>query len=209
MNRRTFCSLVVVTACLVTAAPPQRPRTFANPINIEYRFMTDLPSRREAADPAIVLFGDEYYLFASKSGGYWRSTDMVEWTFVKPSGLPIEAYAPAVMAYDGALYYTACNVGLYKTKDPKSGKWELIGKPFDVGDPDLFADDDGRVYLYYGLSYNGGISGLELDPKNQFRPIGAPFLCFRAIGIGAAVTRRPLPHHRAYGSVHGGSSWLR
>jgi len=29
------------------------------------------------------------------------------------------------------------------------------------------------------------------------------------IGIGAAVTHRPLPHHRAYGSVHGGSSWLR
>jgi hypothetical protein len=29
------------------------------------------------------------------------------------------------------------------------------------------------------------------------------------IGIGAAVTRRPLPHHRAYGSVHGDSSWLR
>ena len=30
-----------------------------------------------------------------------------------------------------------------------------------------------------------------------------------SIGIGAAVTRRPLPHHRAYGSVHGGSSRLR
>jgi hypothetical protein len=29
------------------------------------------------------------------------------------------------------------------------------------------------------------------------------------IGIGAAVTRRPLPHHRAYGSVHGGSRRLR
>jgi hypothetical protein len=27
----------------------------------------------------------------------------------------------------------------------------------------------------------------------------------RLIGIGAAVTRRPPPHHRAYGSVHGGS----
>src|SRR6476620_9882480 len=25
------------------------------------------------------------------------------------------------------------------------------------------------------------------------------------IGIVAAVTHRPLPHHRAYGSVHGGS----
>jgi hypothetical protein len=29
------------------------------------------------------------------------------------------------------------------------------------------------------------------------------------IGIGATVTRRPLPHHRAYGSVHGGSRGLR
>ena len=29
------------------------------------------------------------------------------------------------------------------------------------------------------------------------------------IGIGAAVARRPLPHHRAYGSVHGGSRGLR
>ena len=31
----------------------------------------------------------------------------------------------------------------------------------------------------------------------------------RMIGIGAAVTRRPLPHHRAYGSVQGGSSQSR
>jgi hypothetical protein len=54
--------------------------------------------------------------------------------------LPIEAYAPAVMAYDGVLYYSTCNIGLYKTKDPKESKWELLRKPFDVGDPDLFAD---------------------------------------------------------------------
>ena len=171
---------IAAAICFVPAAPHERPDTFANPINIEYRFMTDLPSRREAADPAIVLFGDEYYLFASKSGGYWYSPDMVDWTFVKPSGLPIEAYAPAVMAYAGALYYTACNAGLYKTTDPKKGRWELVGKPFDVGDPDLFADDDGRVYLYYGLSYNGGISGMELDPRNEFQRIGEPFLCFRS-----------------------------
>jgi hypothetical protein len=178
--RIKFAPLLLAAVCLVPGAPPERPRTFANPINIEYRFMTDAPSRREAADPVILLFDDDYYLFASKSGGYWHSSDMVDWTFIKPTGLPIEAYAPAVMAYQGALYYSACNIGLYRSTDPKGGKWELIGKPFDVGDPDLFADDDGRVYLYYGLSYNGGISGMELDPKNQFRPIGAPFSCFRA-----------------------------
>ena len=54
-------------------------------------------------------------------------------------------------------------MGLYKTRDPKAGHWEYIGKPFDVGDPDLFADDNGCVYLYYGLSYNGAISGMELS----------------------------------------------
>ena len=173
--------MAAMTALSVNPAePPARPRTFANPINIDYRFMLDAPSRREAADPVIVLFGGEYYLFASKSGGYWHSSDLVDWKLIKPDGLPIEAYAPAVMAFDGALYYTACNIGLYRTSDPKGGKWESLGKPFDVGDPDLFADDDGKVYLYYGLSYNGGIYGMELDPKNQFRPAGPPFLCFRA-----------------------------
>jgi beta-xylosidase len=132
---------------LLQAFPPERPHTFANPINIDYRFMIDLPSRREAADPAIVIFGDDYYLFASKSGGYWHSRDMVDWTFVTPTGLPIEAYDPAVMVLNGALYHTARNIGLYKSSDPKSGKWEFVSKTFDVGDPDRFADDDGRVYL--------------------------------------------------------------
>src|ERR1039458_2257460 len=153
--------------------------------------MVDLPSRREAADPAIVLFGDDYYLFASKSGGYWHSKDMVEWTFVTPTGLPMEAYAPAVMVLDHTLYYTACNIGLYKSGDPKGDKWELVSQTFSVGDPDLFADDDGRVYLYYGLSYNGAISGMELDPNNQFRPIGEPFLCFRANADGLYPATSP------------------
>src|ERR1035441_10627656 len=181
-ENRTMRKLWIAAAplLLLLGAPAERPRTFANPINIDYRFMVDLPSRREAADPAIVLFGDDYYLFASKSGGYWHSKDMVEWTFVTPTGLPMEAYAPAVMVLDHTLYYTACNIGLYKSGDPKGDKWELVSQTFSVGDPDLFADEDGRVYLYYGLSYNGAISGMELDPNNQFRPIGEPFLCFRA-----------------------------
>ncbi len=89
---RIFClALTIAAASVMMAAPPDRPRTFANPINIDYRFMLDSPSRREAADPVIVLFKDDYYLFASKSGGYWHSADMVDWKFVKPEGLPIKA----------------------------------------------------------------------------------------------------------------------
>jgi hypothetical protein len=52
--------------------------------------------------------------------------------------------------------------------------------------------------------------------QDRFTKIAAEFLVRNVsfpdadlIGIGAAVTRRPLPHHRAYGSVHGGSSRLR
>jgi len=163
-----------------TAARPPAPRTFANPLNLDYRFALEPPSRREAADPVIVLYGGDYYLFASKSGGYWRSPDLTAWTFIQPQGLPIEAYAPAVMAYGGALYYTAGDAGLYRSRDPKGGRWEHAGDPFKVGDPDLFADDDGRVYLYYGVSHDGAISGRELDPRSQFRPLGEPFVCLRA-----------------------------
>jgi hypothetical protein len=41
----------------------------------------DNPVRREAADPAIVLFDDEYWLFVSKSGGSRHSSDFQSWIF--------------------------------------------------------------------------------------------------------------------------------
>jgi len=37
---------------------------------------------------------------------------------------------------------------------------------------------------------------LEKDPKENRMPASP----ISVIGIGAAVTHRPLPHHRAYGS---------
>ena len=40
---------------------------------------------------------------------------------------------------------------------------------------------------------------------SQTIELGPNFRMADKIGIGAAVTHRPLPHHRAYGSVHGGS----
>ena len=54
--------------------------TFCNPLNLDYRFQLDEPSRREAADPTMVVFDGQYWLFASKSGGYWHSRDLVQWT---------------------------------------------------------------------------------------------------------------------------------
>jgi hypothetical protein len=48
--------------------------TICNPLNLSYMFSGDKPSYREAADPSLVLFQGEYYLFISKSGGYFHST---------------------------------------------------------------------------------------------------------------------------------------
>jgi len=179
----------IASILALIALAPQRTaepaKTFANPLNLPYRFAADNPSRREAADPAIVVFKGRYYLFASKSGGYWASADLLDWEFVTPTGLPIEAYAPAALALGDTLYFMANGTGIYATGDPMRGHWQFVSQPVNVGDPALFADDDGRVFVYYGLSLNGGIYGQQLDPAHEFRKIGEPFECLRA-----DITRR-------------------
>jgi len=158
------------------APGPIAPRTtFCNPLDIDYRFMVDTPSRREAADPVITLFNDEYFLFASKSGGYWHSHDMRDWQLVVPDGLPLEDDAPAVLVLDGRMYYTAHeSKALYTTDDPIAGKWRKVADLASYADPAFFLDDDSRVYLYHGSSLDGGISVVELDPRNGFKVIDGP-----------------------------------
>ena len=133
--------------CLAhTAADAQeagRPPTICNPLDLPYRFCLQPPSRREAADPTVVFFRGEYWLFASQSGGYWHGADFIHWTFVEPTGLPLEAYAPTVEVIDGRLFYTAGGLALYSTDDPALGKWcEVPRSPHAGPDPDLFLTGD-------------------------------------------------------------------
>lgn len=152
-----------------------QPKTFCNPLDLPYRFQLD-GSQREAADPVIVLYKGEYWLFASKNGGYWHTTDFIKWKFVEPTGLPIEQYAPAVVDFKGKLYYQAAN-GLYSTDNPTLGKWDQVAtysRGFD--DPALFVDDNGRLYLFHGCSDKNPLGVVELDtttfqPKNNGRDI--------------------------------------
>src|SRR6478672_5826476 len=169
------------------AAGPIAPRsTFCNPLDVDYRFMADRPSRRDGSDPVITLFNDEYYLFASKSGGYWHSHDMRDWERVVPEGLPLAADAPAPLVLDGRMYFTAQgSMALYTTDDPIAGKWWTMAALASYADPALFADDDGRVYLYHDAPAGAGISVVELDPHNAFRVIGAPRELLHATGAAA------------------------
>ena len=158
--------------------------TICNPLNLGYRFCLDDPSRREAADPTMVFFKDEYYLFASKSGGYWHSTDLINWDLITSADLPLEDYAPTVVVMRDTLFFMASGnapITIYKTSKPKTGKWEVAKSDFPIGltDPCLFLDDDGRLYLYYGCSNSKPISGVELNTRS-FNPKGTPVECFNS-----------------------------
>ena len=160
-----LCGLLLFgISCSVDAAGG--PTTFCNPINIDYRFSFDakLP-HREAADPTMVVHNGTYWLFASKSGGYWHSTDMNDWTLVVPTGLPLEDYAPMVVVLgDGRFYYTAFNSqAIYSTADPHGGNWSRVASMGHYGDPGMLVDDDARVYMYSGCSRNGTIRAVQLD----------------------------------------------
>jgi hypothetical protein len=163
--------------------PLDKQTTVCNPMNLSYRFCLDTPSRREAADPTMIVYKKEYFLFASKSGGYWHSTDMRQWKLITTKDLPIEDYAPTVVVMKDTLYFMASSDHpvIYKTGDPRSGKWEVVNANFPIGmiDPCLFLDDDGRLYFYYGCSNVNPIYGVELDTRT-FNPIGTPKVLFNS-----------------------------
>lgn len=148
-------------------------KNFCNPLNLNYRFQLDEPSRREAADPSMVLYKGKYYLFASKSGGYWVSDNLQNWNLITSNDLPLEDYAPTAIVMNDALYFMALNHKIYKSEQPLSGKWQVVKDSMDINaiDPCLFLDDDGRLYLYHGLTTTKPIKGIELN-RNTFDPIG-------------------------------------
>jgi hypothetical protein len=152
-------------AGMVLSQPAENPTTFCNPMNLNYRFMADAVDAREAADPVMVLYQDEYYLFASRSGGYWISSDLATWDLIVPTGLDVETYAPGVVAMRDSLFYIPSASGqIYKSGDPKNGVWTKGPYVKGYGDPAFFLDDDGRLYMYYGLSNTAPIRVVELDP---------------------------------------------
>ncbi len=168
MTKRTL----LLAAFLTIATGSRSQTTFCNPLNLNYRFSDNLGSYREAADPMVVLFNGDYYLFASKSGGYWWSNDFQTWTFVTPTGIDIDKYAPTAWVYNNRLYYTSSESGdIYRATNPKTGTWtKVCDNPHAWNDPWIFVDDDQHVYAYWGSAENGNISCCELDPKNSWKP---------------------------------------
>ncbi|WP_158880466.1 family 43 glycosylhydrolase [Rhodanobacter sp. L36] len=193
---RFAISIVIATAASTTSAQLATVgRTFANPIDIDYRYnyeqMNEGVSYRTGADPAIVRFGDAYFLFQTLADGYWRSTDLVHWHFVKPDRWPFDGpVAPATLVADGKLFLMQAAMEpkpLLYSVDPAHGHWNFWTRllppvphavwsghesemkagdlPPGPWDPGLFRDNDGKTYLYWGSSNVFPLYGAQIDLK--------------------------------------------
>lgn len=160
-----------------------RMETFCNPLNVDYTYMIynsdkDI-SYRSGADPAVVEFRGEYYMFVTRSHGYWHSTDLQNWSFIPAPAnwYPQGCNAPAAHNYKDSLLYVcgdpSGSMSVLYTDDPKKGNWKGVPAILhDLQDPDLFIDDDGKAYMFWGSSNVFPIRGIELDRNHRFLPKG-------------------------------------
>ncbi len=153
---------------------------YCNPLNVNYRYQFNADPRlhgklqicREAADPSMIRFHGRYYIFASMTLGVWVSDDLAHWENHRlPEGLPFYDYAPDVRVLGDWVYFCASsrdhNCDRWRTKDILNGPYEKIEGNFPFWDPNLFIDDDGRIYFYWGCSNATPIYGVELDPETM------------------------------------------
>lgn len=129
------------------------------------------------ADPDIACFNGKYYIYPTTDGGVeWNSSsfrafssnDLKDWT---DEGIILDfknvpwtggsrAWAPAICEYKGKYYFYYSgngNIGVAVSNAP-TGVFMDKGEPIVADgdysgtmiDPDVFVDDDGQAYLYWG-----------------------------------------------------------
>ncbi|MBQ3866936.1 MAG: family 43 glycosylhydrolase [Clostridia bacterium] len=167
---------------LKSADPVRRPATFCNPVNINYQYQPGYRGR-ESADPAVVLYKDKYFLFASHGTGYWISDDLAEWEFIRVDTAKypdFTLFAPATLVIGERMYITHCQGGniLYSDDPFDPDSWVNIGKAYDWNDPAFLYDDDGYVYLYEGLDRVRPLHAAKLDPADNMRLVEGPAAIF-------------------------------
>jgi xylan 1,4-beta-xylosidase len=176
--------IIICSSCISLA----QQKTYCNPINVDYGY-TPIPNfaewgkHRATADPVIVNYKGDFYLFSTNQWGYWWSSNMLDWKFVSKKFLRSwnnsydELCAPAVgivgdtMLVFGSTYTSKFT--LWMSTNPKENNWKPLIDSFEIGgwDPAFFTDDDGKFYMYNGSSNVYPLYGIELNRKT-FQPIG-------------------------------------
>lgn len=182
--------LFIIPACQNNTAKeeeissPNQPKTYCNPLDIDYTYSVVSTFRglsyRSGADPAVIGHRGEYYMFVTRSQGYWHSHDLRSWEFIHPARWYFESSnAPGAWSADTTILIMANpsgNMSLITANDPLKGNWQAQPSiiPIEVHDPALYVDDDGKTYLYEGSSNRFPITGVELDPENYYLPKDDP-----------------------------------
>lgn len=184
--RTAILTLLFFTSFLTAFG--QKQKTYCNPINLDYGYtpyesFTEWGKHRATADPVIVNYKGDFFLFSTNQSGYWHSPDMLNWKFEERKFLrpwnktKDDLCAPGVgiigdtMVVFGSTYTK--NFTLWGSTDPKGNKWFPLVDSLEIGgwDPAFFTDDDGKFYMYNGSSNNYPMYGVELDRKT-FKPKG-------------------------------------
>lgn len=181
--------ITIAFACFALLTLNAQQSTYCNPINIDYGY-TPIPNfsewgrHRATADPVIVNYKGDYYLFSTNQWGYWWSSDMLNWKFISKKflrpwngGVYDELCAPGVgiigdtMLVFGSTYTSTFSI--WMSTNPKANEWKPLVDSFSLGgwDPSFFTDDDGKFYMYNGSSNKFPMYGIELNRKSM-EPIG-------------------------------------
>jgi xylan 1,4-beta-xylosidase len=186
---KKFKLLIAIVCFLLFSAQSQSQKTYCNPLNLDYGYcpipnFTESGKHRATADPVIVLYKGDYYLFSTNQWGYWWSSDLSKWNFVSRSFLKPyhkvydDLCAPAVWVQGDTLLvfgstYSA-DFPIWMSTNPKANDWKEAVTAFEIGgwDPDFFTDEDGKLYMYNGSSNSYPIYGIEINRKTFF-PVGA------------------------------------
>ena len=189
-NMKIIKALILSCSFLAIAFPAvAQQKTYCNPVNIDYGY-TPIPNfsewgkHRATADPVIVNYKGDYFLFSTNQWGYWWSSDLIKWNFISRKFLRPwnegydELCAPAVgvigdtMIVFGSTYNN--DFTIWMSTNPKVDDWKPLMEKFTPGgwDPAFFTDDDGRLYMYNGSSNQYPAYGVELDRKT-FQPLTA------------------------------------
>lgn len=172
-------------------------KTFCNPINIDYGVREIKGAwARHGADPVIVLYKDQYWLFSTWDvPGYRVSDDLIHWKyvpFVAGPELVGKTYTAAAVAQVGDwLYYTEFGktthlVAIWRTQEPETGKWEKVTDVPPYADPCLFVDPpSGRAYMTSGLEKP--IHGVELDRETMKEVAGTDTQLMPAYVLGTPI----------------------
>lgn len=135
---------------------------------------------RELADPVVLWHEGKWYLYPSGDMA-WVSADQGATWQHHPINVREIGYPPSIVRHRGRFLFANNTASLYASASPL-GPFEKFGDlklkpsgemPALMGKM-LFSDDDGRLFLYFGVSEKAGIWGVELDAADPTKPLTAP-----------------------------------